>query len=74
MLLAPSGDLTNGIAIPGVFSDNNANGDREGLHRRTYDDGTVIEYDREAHRYLIDATASQSEVIVKAGIIHLNPD
>ena len=73
MLLSPSGDLANGVAVPALFSNGNANGDRKGLHRRTYEDGTIIEYDREAHRYLIDATASQSQVIVKANIIHFNP-
>ena len=66
MLLAPSGDLANGVAIPGLFSDNNANGDRDGLQRRTYDDGTVIEYDREAHKLTIDATASSGQVLVKS--------
>ncbi|WP_295519293.1 hypothetical protein [uncultured Pseudomonas sp.] len=27
-----------------------ANGDRAGLHRRTYPDGAVVEYDSMAHR------------------------
>jgi phage baseplate assembly protein V len=66
MLLAPSGELSNGVAIPGLFSNGNANGDRAGLHRRTYEDGTVVEYDRENHTFTVDATDSDSEVIVKA--------
>lgn len=66
MLLAPSGELANGVAIPGLFSDGNANGDRAGLQRRTYDDGTVIEYDREAHKLTIDATESDGQVLVKS--------
>jgi phage baseplate assembly protein V len=46
MLLSPSGNLAQGIALTGLFSDLiTANGDREGLHRRTYRDGAVIEYD-----------------------------
>jgi phage baseplate assembly protein V len=69
MLLAPSGELSNGVAIPGLFSDGNANGDRAGLHRRTYDDGTVVEYDREAHTVTVDASESDSEVIVRASRI-----
>ena len=66
MLLAPSGELTNGVAIPGLFSNGNANGNRAGLHRRTYDDGTVVEYDRDSHTFTVDASDSDSEVIVKA--------
>lgn len=50
LLLSPSGQLANGVAITGLFSDLiEANGDREGLHRRTYRDGAVIEYDSIAH-------------------------
>ncbi|GDX76013.1 hypothetical protein LBMAG41_10890 [Cyanobium sp.] len=71
MLLAPSGELTNGVAIPGLFSDGNANGDRAGLHRRTYDDGTVVEYDRENHTFTVDASDSNSQVVFKAKRIRL---
>lgn len=50
ILLSPSGQLANGVAITGLFSDLiPANGDRPSLHRRTYADGAVIEYDSEAH-------------------------
>ena len=50
ILLSPSGQLANGIVLTGVFSDHiPANGERAGLHRRTYADGTVIEYDSVAH-------------------------
>lgn len=50
ILLSPSGQLANGVAITGLFSDLiPANGDRPGLHRRTYRDGAVIEYDSIAH-------------------------
>jgi phage baseplate assembly protein V len=71
MLLAPSGELTNGIAIPGIFSNGNANGNRAGLHRRTYDDGTVVEYDRDSHTFTVDASASNSQVVFKARRIRL---
>jgi len=50
VLLSPSGLLAQGIVLAGLFSDLiPANGDREGLHRRTYRDGAVIEYDCIAH-------------------------
>lgn len=51
VLLSPSGNLAQGVALTGLFSDLiPANGDREGLHRRTYRDGAVIEYDSIASR------------------------
>ncbi len=67
MLLAPSGELANGVAIPGLFSDGNANGDRANLHRRTYGDGTVVEYDREGHTLTVDTTASTGSVVIRTG-------
>lgn len=73
LLLAPSGELANAVALPAAFSNQNQNATEPTVQRQTFEDGTVIEYDRAAHRYTIDATASDSEVIVKAGIIHLNP-
>lgn len=46
LLLSPSGQLANGIALTGIFSSAHpANGNRAGLHRRTYPDGAVVEYD-----------------------------
>ena len=46
VLLSPSGNLAQGVVLTGLFSDLiPANGDRDGLHRRTYRDGAVIEYD-----------------------------
>ncbi|AUG04862.1 phage baseplate assembly protein V [Pseudomonas sp. 09C 129] len=51
VILSPSGILAQGLVITGLFSDLiPANGDREGLHRRTYRDGAVIEYDSIDHR------------------------
>lgn len=50
ILLSPSGQLANGVVVTGLFSDHiPANGNRAGLHRRTYADGTVIEYDSVSH-------------------------
>lgn len=58
ILFSPSGQLGNGIALTGIFSDlSQANGDRPGLHRRTYRDGTVIEYDSVARH--LNATLAE---------------
>jgi phage baseplate assembly protein V len=70
ILLSPSGQLANGVALTGVFSDEHAaNGDRPGLNRRTYRDGAVIEYDCIAHhlRAVLPDTGT-SEIISKGGI------
>lgn len=70
VLLSPSGQLANGIAITGLFSDQiPANGDRAGLKRRTYADGAVVEYDSVAHhlRAILPAGGT-SEVISDGGI------
>lgn len=70
MLVSPSGQLANGIAVTGVFSDHiPANGNREGLHRRTYADGTVIEYDSVAHHLnAILADGGTTNLISTGGI------
>ena len=68
LLLSSSGELANAVALPAVFSDGNQNGNRDGLHRRTYQDGTVVEYDRQAHKLTVDTTASTgSSVVIRTG-------
>jgi phage baseplate assembly protein V len=70
ILLSPSGQLANGVAITGLFSDLiPANGDREALHRSTYRDGAVIEYDSAAHT--LTATIPGSAAITTSGNISL---
>lgn len=70
ILISPSGQLANGVVITGLPSDRiPANGDRPGLHRRTYADGTVIEYDSVAHH--LNATLADggtTNLISKGGI------
>lgn len=70
LLFSPSGQLANGVVITGLPSDHiTANGNRAGLHRRTYADGTVIEYDSVAHHLnatLVDG--GTTNLISKGGI------
>lgn len=71
ILFSPSGNLAQGVALTGLTSDQHpANGDREGLHRRTYRDGAVIEYDSFAHH--LRATLPGSAELIAAGNITLN--
>lgn len=63
LVLAPSGELANAVALPAAFSNENQNADRETIQRQTFDDGTVIEYDREAHKLKMDV---KGDVEIKA--------
>ena len=75
ILFSPSGQLANGVVLTGLFSDHiPANGNRAGLHRRTYADGAVIEYDSALHH--LNATLPDSgttSLVSKAGINIIGP-
>jgi phage baseplate assembly protein V len=72
LLLAPSGELANAVALPAAFSNENQNADRATVQRQTFDDGTVVEYDREAHRLSMDV---KGDVKIKAtGRIDIEAD
>lgn len=70
VLLSPSGNLAQGVVLTGIFSDLiPANGDREGLHRRTYRDGAVIEYDSVTHNLLATLPAGgKAKLSAPAGV------
>lgn len=75
VLLSPSGQTANGVAIAGLFSDQHpANGDRPGLHRRTYRDGAVIEYDSIAHHLRAILPEGGSTELVSTGGITITGD
>lgn len=75
VLFSPSGQLANGVVVTGLFSDHiPANGNRPGLHRRTYADGAVIEYDSVQHH--LSATLPESgttSLVSKGGINIIGP-
>ena len=75
ILFSPSGQLANGIALTGIYSTANpANGEREGLHRRTYRDGTVIEYDSVAHHLnAVLANGGTTNLVSTGGITIVGP-
>lgn len=67
---SPSGLLAQGVALCGLFSDSKpANGDRPALHRTTYRDGAVIEYDSAVHllRAILPA-GGKTELVSPGGI------
>ncbi|PWE46677.1 phage baseplate assembly protein V [Pseudomonas prosekii] len=72
ILLSPSGQLSNGIVLTGLFSNHiPANGDRAGLHRCTYRDGAVIEYDSVAHHLNATLPNQGTTKLVSLGGIHI---
>lgn len=72
ILFSPSGQLGNGIVLTGLFSDHiPANGDREGLHRRTYRDGTVIEYDSISNHLNATLAEGGTTNLTSTGGIHI---
>lgn len=75
ILFSPSGQLANGIALTGIYSTaHTANGAREGLHRRTYRDGTVIEYDSVAHHLnAVLADGGTTNLVSTGGITIVGP-
>jgi phage baseplate assembly protein V len=75
ILFSPSGQLANGVVLTGLFSDHiPANGNRAGLHRRTYSDGAVIEYDSVAHNLnAILPDSGTTSLVSKGGINIIGP-
>jgi phage baseplate assembly protein V len=72
LLFSPSGQLGNGVVLTGLFSDQiPANGDREGLHRFTYRDGTVVEYDSVAHHLNATLTDGGTTNLISTGGINI---
>ncbi|MFJ2282081.1 phage baseplate assembly protein V [Pseudomonas sp. NPDC087803] len=72
ILFSPSGQLGNGIVLAGLFSDHiPANGDREGLHRSTYRDGTVIEYDSLTHHLNVTLAEGGTTNLTSTSGIHI---
>lgn len=68
LIISPSGQLANGVVFTGLFCDAiPANGDRAGLHRRTYRDGAVIEYDSVAHHLNVTLPAGGTTNLVSTG-------
>ncbi|WP_377153672.1 phage baseplate assembly protein V [Roseateles sp. UC29_93] len=54
LLFSPGGDLANGFALVGLYSDDHpANDNRANTEATLYPDGTLLEYDHSAHRHLV---------------------
>ncbi len=68
-VFAPSGNLSAGLIMGAVFSGSApAPGDKAGLHRQVYGDGTVIEYDRDASHFRMHLGSGSAEIVAPSGI------
>lgn len=66
VVLSESGETQNGVVIPaGIYSDEDpAPGDKAGLWRKLFEDGGVVEYDRDSGEFLVDA---KTKATIKVG-------
>lgn len=72
VVLSPSGEITQGVVLPAIYQQQyGPNADSVDVRRITWADGTVVEYDRAAHRLLADLgqskiTATRSMVLLES--------
>lgn len=68
-VLAPSGNLSTGVIAGALYSDQGAaNGDRAGLHRTTYSNGAVIEFDRDSNTFRMNLSGGHVEITAAGGL------
>lgn len=68
VVLSQCGDLAQGIILPALYATAHpANGDAATIHRTTYKDGTVVEYDAAAHK--LKATVNGSADVTATGAV-----
>lgn len=66
IVMAPGGELSAGYVMPGGIykTDYPANADKPEISRTTYKDGAILEYDREAHKHLLQLPEGSATVKV----------
>lgn len=65
LVFSPSGELSAAIVFPAIYSDTKpANADIGQVHRVTYADGTMIEYDKEQSKLKVNCVGSVDVIAV----------
>lgn len=73
LVLSPSGELNQGVVLPALYQDAHpANAATPDIERTTYADGSVVEYDRAAHRLTVNA--GTGSVVVNCATATVNGD
>lgn len=71
VVLAPSGEIGAGIVLPSIYQDAHpANSNTPDIHRTTYSDGSVVEYDRAAHILTVNVGSGQVVVNCSTAAVH----
>ncbi|WP_180183691.1 phage baseplate assembly protein V [Acinetobacter sp. YH01020] len=73
-VFSPSGDLTQGVIGFSISQDDFPDAGDDGNPRTIYSDGTIVEYNKETHTLLIDASKSSGNVIVKCTNAKIDSD
>ncbi|WP_206672956.1 phage baseplate assembly protein V, partial [Parasutterella excrementihominis] len=73
VVLCPSGDFAQGIIIASLYQDGHpAPSSNLNEERKVFKDGTVVSYDRESHRYLLDVKGADATVdVISAGTLNI---
>lgn len=70
LVLSPSGDLAQGVVMPAIYQDAHpAPANSRTISRTEYADGSVVEYDREAHRMTVSVGSGQVVVICQTATV-----
>lgn len=67
VVAAPNGDLSQGVIIGSVATNETQAADAGNIHRTVYDDGTVIDYDHDAKSYTMTVAEGGSFTLQMAG-------
>ena len=72
VVLSPSGEMAMGVVIPAIYSNNHpANGSDGSIHKITYSDGTVFEYDKENSKAVLNCVG---DVELTSSSVKINGD
>ncbi len=75
MILSPAGELTAGIVLPAIYSDEHpAPDEAPSVHTTHYPDGAVVSYDFASHALLATLPAGGSAVLTAPGSVTVNSD
>jgi phage baseplate assembly protein V len=75
LLFCPEGDIEAAIALPGIYSAKNKPPiARKGLHAFTFEDGSALSYDAEAHHLELKLAGQATASIVAAGGLTIEGD
>ncbi len=74
VVLCPSGDFAQGIVMASLYQEAYPAPSRNlNEERKVFKDGTVVSYDSESHRYLLDVKGADATVdVISAGTLTIN--